>query len=190
MGSLSAAARPRRDMRARRARKPRSPRSSSSPARWSRVSGRLRDPARLLGGQGESQVRSGPQSLTAPQPGEEPQSRHLSSGPRATIPELCFFMRAGSTLHLPITQVTVQLKPAEATTCSGNWNVSGMVESLRSGGARAGRGLKEPKFKPQIPNGQGNSPRVEQTQDSYCQAVASLHSPTRGVTAQNRPLLS
>lgn len=57
LGSLSAAARPRRDIRARRARKPRSPRSRSSPARWSRVSGRLRDPARLLGGGGEGGTR-------------------------------------------------------------------------------------------------------------------------------------
>lgn len=53
LGSLSAAARPSRDIRARSARKPSSPNRSSSPARWSRVSGRFRDPARLLRGMRE-----------------------------------------------------------------------------------------------------------------------------------------
>lgn len=63
----------------------------------------------------EGRVRSGSQSLTAPRPGEEPQTRHLSSGPGAAIPEPCCFRCVGSSLHLLVTQGTVQLKPAEAT---------------------------------------------------------------------------
>lgn len=106
----------------------------------------------------------------------------LGSWPRGPpfAPELCFLTCAGSSLHLPITQV--RLKPAGATTGSGNWTVSG--------GVRAGRGLKESKLEPQIPSGRGNSPRAEQAQDFYWPAAASPHGPTPGVVTQSRPLLS